>query len=213
MNWGFFSHNVIDFIQQGSSQLGAILLKSNKEFSSINPQQGIEGALQSVLTHFTKIGYWLWRRGSWHSISPYFEAIVIWGAGMVLVIYVMLQLITANIMLSILFVMAPLFIGFMIFQPTQRLFDRWAGHVISYALLILFVSVLLSLILSITQWAISDITEYNLLNILSIVTFVPIVLVCFISIALIKRVTRMAHDIGLNFSTTYIKRVFHEAIH
>ena len=59
MNWDFFSHNVIDFIQQGASQLGSILLQSNKSFSSINPQQGVEGALQSVLTHFTKIGYWL----------------------------------------------------------------------------------------------------------------------------------------------------------
>lgn len=213
MNWDFFSHNVIDFVQQGSSQLGSMLLKSNKGFASIHPDQGIEGALQSVLIHFTKIGYWLWRRGAWHSISPYFEAIVIWASGLALVIYATLQLITANIMLAILFVLAPLFVGFMIFHPTQHLFDRWAGHVISYALLTLFVSVLLSLVLGIAQWAISGIHENNLISTLSIASFVPIVLVCFVSIALIKRVSVMARDIGLSFSTMSIKRVFHEAIH
>ena len=213
MNWDFFSAYVVDFIQQGSSQLGSILLASNQHFSTIDPQQGIEGALQTVLTHFTKVGYWLWHRGSWHSFSPYFEAIVIWGSGMALVCYAMFQLIVANIMLSILFVLAPLFVSFLIFSSTQTLFDRWVGHIVSYALLTLFVSVLLSLVLSIAQWSISDITENNLLTTLFVVSFIPIVLVCFISIALMKRVSNMAHDIGLNFSTILIKRFAYEKDH
>ena len=212
MNWNFFSHYIVNFIQQGSSELGATLFQSNQHFSSVNTQQGIEGVLQSVLTHFTKIGYWLWRRGAWHSVGPYFEAIIVWTSGLSLVLYAVLQLLIANIMLSILFVLAPLFVSFMVFESTQLLFDRWAGHVISYALLTVFVSVLLSLALSIAQWSISDINEHNLLTTLNIASFVPIVLVCFISVAMIRRVSSIAHDIGLNFSTSSIKRVLYEAV-
>lgn len=213
MNWDFFSHYVVDFIQQGSSQLAGILLTSNKNIGAFVTDRGIEGALQSVLTHFTKVGYWLWRQGSWHNFSPCFEAIVIWGSGLTLVLYALLQLIIANIMLSILFTLAPLFISFLIFEKTQSLFDRWAGHVLSYALLTLFVSLLLSLILNIAEWSISDITENNLLTTLLIASFVPIVIVCFVSVALIKRISAMAYDIGLSFSTVYIKRFIHEKSH
>lgn len=211
MSWDFFSHYIVDFIQQGSSQLASALLTSNKSFSSLDANQGIEGALQIVLTHFTKIGYWLWRQGSWHSFSPYFEAIIIWAVGLSLIIYALIQLIIANIMLSILFLLAPLFFSFLIFSSTSALFDRWAGHVIAYGLLIIFVSLLLSLVVSIVQWSIADITENNLLTTLFISTFVPVSIVCLVSIALIKRVSDMAHDIGLSFSLSTLKRLVYEA--
>ncbi len=213
MNWDFFSHYIVDFIQQGSGQLGSVLLKSSLGFSKIDPQNGIEGALQSILNHFTKIGYWLWRRGSWHSLSPYFEAIVIWGSSLALILYATFQLIISNIMLSILFVLAPLFFIFLVFDATKNLFNRWFGHIISYALLMIFVSALLSLVLNITQWSISDITEYNLLNTLFIVSFIPIVVVCFINIFLIKYVANMAHNIGLSFSISFLRKFFYEKIY
>jgi len=199
MNWDFFSRTVVDFIQGGSNQLGGLLLQGNQH--GLDTQAGVEGALQSVLKHFTKIGYWCWRRATWHSFGPYFEAIVIWGSGIALVIYSAIQLLVSDIMLSILLSLAPLFVAFTVFKKTQYLFDRWVGYLISYALLILFVSVLLCFVLSICEWATSGMTDKNIMSTMFITSFAPIVLVCFISMALIRRVAKMAYDIGMGVSS------------
>ena len=200
MNWDFFSANVIQFIQGGANQLGGVIFHASNPSVSYYGHGGIEAALQKILVQFTKIGFWFWKRGSWHSVTPYLEGIIIWGSGISLLLVAMFQLILANIMLALLFVSAPLFIGFAIFKPTQGLFDRWLGNVVSFSLLILFVSIVLGFVLSITNWAISGINKNNLMT-LNVVTFVPIVLVVFIGIGLVKRVASLAHEIGMATST------------
>jgi len=200
MNWEFFSSNVVQFIQGGAEQLGGIIFYANDHAAIHSGSGGIESALQSILTQFIKVGLWFWKRGGLYSITPYFEGIIVWASGMILLLVAIFQLILANIMLSILFVSAPLFISFALFKPTQGLFDRWLGNAVSYALLIFFVSVVLGFVLNITNWSISGINSKNLIN-LSIVSFVPIVLAVFIGIGLIKRVANLAHEIGMAIST------------
>jgi type IV secretion system protein VirB6 len=199
MNWDFFSHTAVDFIQGGSNQLGGLILQANQKGLDIST--GVEGALQTVLIHFTKIGYWCWRRGTWHSVSPYFEAMMIWGAGIALVIYSTIQLLIADIMIAILLSMAPLFIAMTVFEQTRALFDRWLGYLVSFALLTLFVAVMLSFVVNISEWVTSGMNENNIMSSMFITSFVPIVLVCCISMALIKRVTTMAYEIGAGFSS------------
>jgi len=200
MNWDFFSTNVVGFIQEGSNQLGGIIFYANNHASIHNGNNGIESALQSILVQFTKLGLWFWKRGSLYSPGPYLEGTVVWASGIALLLIATFQLILANIMLAILFVAAPLFVGFALFEPTQGLFDRWLGNIVGFALLILFVSIVLGFVLSIAHWAISGINEKNLMQ-LSAVTFVPIVLVVFIGIGLIKRAASLAHEIGMGIST------------
>lgn len=202
MNWEFFSSNVVQLIQEGSNQLGGIIYYANTHTSGgfQYSDNGIEAALQSILVHFTKMGVWFWKQGGFRTFAPYIEAIVIWGLGVLLVLVAMFQLILANIVLSILFVSAPLFITFALFKPTQGIFDRWLGKIISYALLIFFVSVVLGFVLSMTNWAVSGIDAQHLLN-LRTVSFVPISIVVCIGIGLLKHVVTLSHDIGNAVST------------
>lgn len=205
LNWSFFSENIIELIQNGSSQMAASLLKATGEFSSLDLSQGIEGALQAVLSKIVKLGYWLWRQGSWYELSPLMEAIAIWTAGIILVTYAIIQLVLANIMLSILFILTPLFFLFYLFNWTRNLFDRWLGYLLSYALLIVFVSLSLSLVLSIAQWCVMDINKNSLLSTISIATFVPVVVVSAVGTAILSRVTAMAYRIGLSVSTQFFR--------
>jgi len=200
MNWDFFSANVVRFIQEGSNQLGGIIFYANNHSTFHYGNNGIESALQSILIQFTKIGLWFWKRGNWYSPTPYLEGLVVLASGVSLLLIAMFQLILANVMLALLFIAAPLFIGFTLFKPTQGLFDRWLGNIVGFALLILFVSIILGFVLSISNWAISGINEKTLIH-LSAASFVPIVLVVFIGIGLIKRVASLAHEIGMAIST------------
>ncbi len=200
MNWEFFSSNVVQFIQGGSEQLGGIIFYANNHSTLQYGSHGIESALQGILVQFVKVGFWFWKRGGLTSPTPYIEGMIIWGIGISLLLTAIFQLLLANIMLSILFVAAPLFIAFALFRPTQGLFDRWLGNVITFALVILFVSIVLGFVLSITHWVISGINGKNLIT-LNVVTFIPIVLVVFIGIGLIKRVANLAYDIGMAVST------------
>jgi len=201
MNWGWFSHYVVDLINKGSGQIGDVLVSATPVPIPHFAGEGINGAMQSVLIEFTKIGAWVWDMGSWHNMGPCFTGILIWGFGYALILVAVFELVLAKIMLAVLFATAPLFIGFTLFKPTHSFFDRWLGACVGFGLLMIFVSSMLALALSISQWAIAGTYADHAIGI-SLVGFVPVMIVGFIGVGIILKAAQLAQAIGGTITTT-----------
>lgn len=200
MNWGWFSHSVVDSLNKGVGEIGSVLVSATPVPIPHFAGEGINGAMQSVLIEFTDIGSWIWNRGAWNNISPCFTAILIWGFGYALILVAIFELVLAKIMLAILFSTAPLFIAFTLFKTSHGFFDRWLGACVGFALLMIFVSSMLALALSISQWAIADIYLNHAINI-SLVGFVPVMIVGFIGVGILLKASHLAQSIGGGVST------------
>jgi type IV secretion system protein VirB6 len=201
MNWGWFSHMVIHLINQGAGQIGDVLIDATPVPIPHFAGTGINGAMQSVLIEFAKIGAWVWDKGSWHNMGPCLTAILIWGFGYALILVAVFELVLAKIMLAVLFAVAPLFIGFTLFKPTHPFFDRWLGACVGFGLLMIFVSSMLALALSIAQWAIAGTYVAHAAN-LSLVGFVPVMIVGFMGVGIILKAAQLAQAIGGTITTT-----------
>ena len=200
MNWGWFSHTVVDSLNKGVGEIGSVLVSATPVPIPHFAGEGINGAMQSVLIEFTDIGNWIWNRGAWNNISPCFTAVLIWGFGYALILVAIFELVLAKIMLAILFSTAPLFISFTLFKTTHGFFDRWFGACVGFTLLMIFVSSMLALALSISQWAIADIYLSHAINV-SLVGFVPVMIVGFIGVGILLKASHLAQSIGGNVST------------
>ena len=201
MNWSWFSQYVVDLFTKGAGQIGDVLINATPIPLPHFAGEGIVGALQSTMIEVSKIGWWTWNMGSWRNLSPCFEGLLIWGFGYAQVIVGVFELLLSQMMLSILFASAPLFICFTIFKPTQGFFDRWLGLCVGFALVRVFISATLALTLSIMQWTVGDMYASKAIN-MTILGCVPLVITGILGVGILLSVTRMAQAIGGNVSTS-----------
>ncbi len=200
MSWGWFSYYVVNFISLGAGQLGNILVTATPIPIPHFSGSGINGAMQSVLIEFTKIGVWIWDMGSWRNLGPCFTAVIIWGFGYALILIAIFELILAKIMLAILFALAPLFVAFTLFRVTHGFFDRWIGACVGFAFLMIFIASVVSLNLSVAQWAIAGIYAERAIHI-SLVGFVPVMIIGFIGVGVVLKAAQLSQNIGGTIST------------
>lgn len=201
MHWDWFSHELVALINQSASETADVLENAAPIPIPHFAGEGINGGMQSILIEITKIGAWLWGRGSWHNSGPCITAILIWGFGYFMMLAALFELVLAKIMIAVLLACAPLFISFTLFKPTQGLFDRWLGVCAGFSLVMIFISAVLALTLSLCQWAIAETYASHALD-MTLVGFVPMMIVGFVCACVILRVAGIALAIG--GSITYI---------
>lgn len=203
MNWSTFSYYTVNGIEVAAGQIGNWLVSATPipitlpTFSGT----GINGALQSVLIEITKVGSWVWDRGSWHSFGPLFTAILIWLFGYAALVLAVIEILLAKMMLAILFTLAPLFISFTIFKPTHGMFERWLGAICGFLLFLVFIPAAITLGLTFMQWSIAGAYAQQALN-MTLVGFVPVMIVGVLSVILILEVTKYAQNIGGGVSSS-----------
>ncbi len=201
MKWGWFSHTVVNLINVGAGQLGQVLIDATPVPIPHVRGSGINGAMQFALIEFVKIGGWIWNKGSWNNMGPYFTAGMIWAFGYALILIAVIELALAKIMLAILFATAPLFVGFTLFKPTHTFFDRWLGACVGFGLLMIFVSSMLALALSMAQWAIGTSYIDHAVGI-NLVGYIPIMVVGALGIGIILKAAQLAQSIGGTVTTS-----------
>ncbi len=200
LQWDVFSHWVVEGIEGGASQIAGWLMNGvNHDLFTVG-NDSVNLALQKTFSEFTRIGALLWHKGSWHALGPYLNALFVWGAGLVFVGLAVFELALAKIMLAILFGTAPLFVGFTLFKPTHGFFDRWLGAIVGYALMFIFVSVMLALALYLAEWSLAGILVGNVLH-FNIVGWLPIALVCALGVGIILSAAKLAQSIGGTVTT------------
>lgn len=215
MHWGEFSHFVVDGIQNSASQISSWYVSATPIHLPQFAGTGIEGAMQSILIEFTKLGAWIWGKGSWDAKGAYFTALMIWGFGYAVILIGLLEIVAAKIMLAILFTSAPLFISFTLFKPTQSFFDRWLGAITGFAFLLIFVSAAMALALSFAQWAIGGMFINQFINHtvhIELMSCVPTIVVGFVGVGMMYKVASMAQSIGGAVSTASGAEMFASAV-
>ena len=178
--------------------------------------EGINGALQSVLIEVLKIAQIIIDSGSWHNVLPLVEGFSIGAVGCLLIGFAVLEIIISKCMLSILFVLAPLFIAFTLFEATQTFFDRWLGACVGYAMLMIFICAGLGIVVALDQWAIADVYENNVLSNnmtgLTAIDTAVIILVTFVCFGILKRMSILAMSIGGSITSVSGNEMFASAV-
>ena len=195
MHWSNFSEYAISGIQKSAGQIGDWLVNASPVSIPDFGGSGIDGALQSVLTEVTRLGAWTWDKGSISNWSPYFCAICIWLFGFASLVLAVIEIILANMMLAVLFSLAPLFIGFTLFKPTHGMFDRWVGSICGFALFLVMIPAVVTLGLSFIQFVIQDQYASQAANI-TLVDWVPVMIAGLINLTLILKISDYAKSIG-----------------
>ena len=106
-----------------------------------------------------------------------------------------IQVSLAKMMLSLLFVLLPLFVCFCFFESTRRVFDRYVGLLVGYAFMLVLVYGVLALGLSLLSFVMQDMTDRTALMI-GFFGLVPLFLVSFIVIGLFMKSASMAYQLG-----------------
>jgi type IV secretion system protein VirB6 len=195
MNWGHFSQYVSSLFYEASGHIGDVLINASPiKLPDVNGA-GINAALQTVFTEIMQIGQWIIDAGGWTNWGPAIGGVGVLIAGWVLVGYAILEIIIAKCMLSILFVVSPLFIAFTVFKPTHTFFDRWLGACVGYALLMIFISAGLGIVVALDYWALAGTYALHAEN-MSWIDIGVVILVTFVCFGILRHIALLALSIG-----------------
>lgn len=198
-SWGWVSEYCVNAVNDVVSGVGGAILHALP--IHIPGVGGLDGAMQTTLIEFTKVGSVLYNTGGWTNIGGWIDGWVIWGFGYLVVALGMFEIILARIMLAILFIFTPIMVVLTYFKPFQHIFDRWLGAIVGFALLQLFVSAALSLALALANgWVAMHATE-TALDIGNYGTL-PILIIGFICMGIILKASQYAQNIGGNMSSS-----------
>ena len=106
----------------------------------------------------------------------------------------------AKSMLALLFTLAPLFISMTLYKQTQRLFDRWLGAILGFALFLVMIPAALVITMNFMDWAIGGTYTSRAVNV-SAMSWVPVMFAGALNFVMIKCVAQYAKLIGLSIST------------
>lgn len=200
MNWGHFSDYVVSLFYEAAGHIGDVLVMASPVPLPDIDGAGINAALQTVFSELMQIGQWLIDKGGLSNWGPLFGGLGVYISAGLLVGYAVLEIIIAKIMLSILFVTAPLFMAFTMFKPTHTFFDRWLGACVGYSLLMIFVCAGLGVVIALDYWAIADVylSKADGMRFLDVCVVVVMTLICF---GILKRIALLAVSIGGTVTT------------
>lgn len=122
-------------------------------------------------------------------------AIAIYAVGIFATGYAAFLLALAKMALAILLGIGPLFVLFIIFEPTKRLFDAWIGQALNYGFLIVLTAATIKLMLTIIAKYLGDVTvmvsEDAYVN-----QAVPAILLCLIAGLMLMQLPSISSALG-----------------
>ncbi|MAZ38494.1 MAG: hypothetical protein CMF49_00055 [Legionellales bacterium] len=164
LQWDLFSQYCVQLITGFADTVGSALINAAPVHMPNFTGEKISNTLQMTLDTFVKFAKTCFAAGSFHSFMPYFEGFVVFLVGSALTLVAVIELVVAKVFLSLLFAIAPLFIAFALFKPTQSMFDNWMKEIIGYTFLMIFVAATIGFVFTLLELllpiqAISDLTD------------------------------------------------------
>jgi type IV secretion system protein VirB6 len=192
MNWGNFSFYAVGLFDKGMGELSQAVMNATH-----TPVAGksMASGLQTAFTNILHVGLWTMKKASLKHWTPAFSAFFIWISGLIVIGVALCEIIVAKIMLSVCLTTAPLFIVLVLFEQTKSFFDRWLGSIVGFSLVLFFVSVVVSLSLSLIHATISGYLPTQASD-METVGWVPIVLVACLCATLLIQAAHVAKHIG-----------------
>jgi len=198
MNWSFFSSHIRDLLVVGSESIANALLKvAHAKVSGGSINQG----LQDVLNEVISLGNDLFDLGSFRKLPPYFAGSMVLFSGIITIGFAFFEIITAKLMMAIMFATAPLFIIFTLFDQTKMFFERWLGILVGFALVLIFVSSVVGFCMHLIHWTLAGfhVGQGGELN---LAIWIPIFIVSCFCVAGILQAVAIAKSIGGSLCTS-----------
>ena len=195
INWSWFSDYFVTLIFDVSGHIGDVLVSSTNIPLPSFAGEVITGAMQSVLIELWEMGQWAWNSGSFHNWAPLFIGLALWVCGFLLIGIGLFEIIFAKCILSILCVLAPLFISFTLFNATREFFNRWVGLCAGFSFLMILVMAATGLAMSVDQWALADAYLSKIVD-LPTISILAIIFVSLLCVGIIIKVEGLALALG-----------------
>jgi len=204
--WGAFSFLVYDITTDLPSDIaGQIMLGTSNVFT--DPAATDVVSANSALTNFydraMEVSEKVLEGAKWNSFGLYFYAFAIWAGAIAFAGYAAMLIILAKLSVAILLAVGPLFILLLIFANTKSLFEGWLRTLLNYAIIPIFVYLLLALLLTLAEAPLVLMENNSGSNGDFITSIGAFFFICFVSLLLLAQIMNMAGSItgGLTLST------------
>lgn len=145
LNWGTFSSYVYDLCTKAPNQIATTLLQSIPN-TPFHDQGGVNLALDKYWDSSMFIASQTFAKGGISHWSPFLIGFLMILLTFILAGIALVELIMAKFGLAIFMVLAPLIIPTLLFKATKEaLFDGWVKHLITFALIPIFITAGLAL--------------------------------------------------------------------
>lgn len=195
--WGFFSKTIYELFTNGPNELTRAIIENTSFKWSLFEAKSVNSALQEGLNQGMSKATEIIQMGSWHNLSPVIVGFLAGLAIMLISGFSVGLLVLAKAGLGICLVLAPLFLICFLFESTKNITEKWMQHVIGFALMPIGIHCVLFLVISLMD---STLSELKINQEITFATAGAYILLCIISLPLLKQVNSLMASIASGFS-------------
>jgi type IV secretion system protein VirB6 len=127
-------------------------------------------------------------------VAFFFYGLLVFFIGMLMCIYALLLFIYAKMMMAVSLALGPIFILFIMWEPTKGLFNAWLNKLITIALIPIITSAVLVLMLSVINVTLPHLRQP--VGDMQFVGIVPFLGLCFTTVLILSQVLKISSALG-----------------
>ena len=154
--WSVFARYSYNVFTNAPNELSAIMMRSIGGGTG----ESVNSALQTLFNQSMRIGNEAWVRAGWDSLNMYVIGLIIYIFTLFLAGVALIILATSKFSLSILLVLAPVFVPFLLWQSTKGIFEGWLKFSLGFAFVPLFAAAALMLGNQLMQMGVNQSEQY-----------------------------------------------------
>lgn len=157
MNWQLYHLFVYKVFTTEPKNIAQVLINSAGEFKSdANIAQALDGIYEAVMDAAS--GFFGQMSFSADGVAFWFYGVLVYIIGTVMCVFALLLFVYAKMMMAIGLALGPIFILFILWEPTKGMFNAWLNKLITIALIPIITSAILVLMLSVINVTLPSIT-------------------------------------------------------
>lgn len=186
MNWNWFSILIVDLVMRGPDTLISGLIPNNAS------EESVKGFFAKFFDESLAVFIEVFQEGGWKNLSAYFVGFIGGVAVLILIVAIFLLLVSAEVLLSVLLVLAPFMIPLYLFEQTRHICMSWVSMLVSTAFIPILVYAISGLFTDILNSQLEMIQDGEV-DYYGLAAYVAVVVICTL---LLKQVPSLASGIG-----------------
>ena len=158
MNWSLYHLFVYNIFTTEPGNVAQILVNATGKFHlAENITQTLDGIYAAV--NNAARGFFSQLNFSAAGVAFFFYGVLVYLIGVTLCVFALLLFVYAKMMMAISLALGPIFILFILWEPTKGMFSAWLNKLITIALIPIVTSAILVLMLSVIHVTLPNITQ------------------------------------------------------
>ncbi len=147
MNWKLYHLFIYNIFTNEPANIAKILIDSTSFTTGTDIAKALDKIYELIIN--ATVGFFGQVNFSLAGIAFIFYALLVFIIGTLMCVFALLLFIYAKMMMAVALALGPIFILFILWEPTKNLFGAWLGKLISLALIPVVTSAILVLMLSV----------------------------------------------------------------